>query len=48
MQIEWAQEVGLRKPNAGQKNIFQDLLLFKKTIENAHIKQNHLEIFMRL
>jgi len=30
MQIEWAQEVGLRKPNAGQKNIFPDLLLFKK------------------
>ncbi|MBL6809401.1 MAG: hypothetical protein ISQ57_02495 [Litoricola sp.] len=30
MQIERAQEVGLRKPNAGQKNIFQDLLLFKK------------------
>ena len=30
MQIERTQEAGLRKPNAGQKNIFQDLLLFKK------------------
>jgi hypothetical protein len=30
MQIERAQEVGLLKPNASQKNIFQGLLLFKK------------------
>jgi hypothetical protein len=35
MQIERAQEVGLLKPNASQKNIFQGLLLFKKKIENA-------------
>ncbi|MDC0378886.1 hypothetical protein OAM79_00155 [Litorivicinus sp.] len=49
MPIEQAQEVVLRKPNAGQKNIFQHLLLFKKKDRKcALIKQNHLEIFMRL
>jgi len=30
MQIKHSQELGLRMPNAGQKNIFQDLLLLKK------------------
>ena len=37
MQIERAQEVGLLKPNASQKNIFQGLLLFKKRLKmRAH------------
>ncbi len=35
MQIERAQEVGLRKPNAGQKIFFSTYCFSKKKIENA-------------